>query len=68
LSGGRDSRHVDSRPDAAVAATAASEEIVIEVPERAFEGDDTLSEAAERFIDRHMVSAEEATGNPATWI
>jgi hypothetical protein len=35
-----------------------SEDIVSEVLERAFDGDDTLSEATKRFVDRHVSPGE----------
>jgi len=36
-----------------------SEDIVSELLERAIDGDDTLSEATKRFIDRHIISPGE---------
>jgi hypothetical protein len=42
-----------------------SEDIVSEVLERAFDGDDTLSEATKRFIDRHVTPGEKRPPAPS---
>jgi hypothetical protein len=42
-----------------------SEDIVTEVLERAFDGDDTLSEATKRFIDRHVSPGEKRPPAPS---
>jgi hypothetical protein len=42
-----------------------SEDIVSEVLERAFDGDDTLSEATNRFIDRHVTPGEKRPPAPS---
>src|SRR5258708_21293764 len=42
-----------------------SEDIASEVFERAVDGDDTLSEATKRFIDRHMTPGEKRPPAPS---
>jgi hypothetical protein len=42
-----------------------SEDIVTEVLERAFDGDDTLSEATKRFVDRHVSPGEKRPPAPS---
>jgi hypothetical protein len=42
-----------------------SEDIVSELLERAFDGDDTLSEATKRFIDRHISPGEKRPPAPS---
>jgi hypothetical protein len=42
-----------------------SEDIVSEVLERAVDGDDTLSEATKRFIDRHVTPGEKRPPAPS---
>src|SRR3979409_762853 len=42
-----------------------SEDIVSEVLERAFDGDDTLSEATKRFIGRHVTPGEKRPPAPS---
>jgi hypothetical protein len=42
-----------------------SEDIVAEVLERALDGDDTLSEATKRFIDRHVSPGEKRPPAPS---
>jgi hypothetical protein len=42
-----------------------SEDIVSEVLERAFDGDDTLSEATKRFVDRHVLPGEKRPPAPS---
>jgi hypothetical protein len=42
-----------------------SEDIVSEVLERAFDGDDTLSEATKRFVDRHASPGEKRPPAPS---
>jgi hypothetical protein len=42
-----------------------SEDIVSEVLERAFDGDDTLSEATKRFVDRHVSPGEKRPPVPS---
>jgi hypothetical protein len=42
-----------------------SEDIADEVLERAFDADDNLSDAAKRFIDRHVTPGEKRPSAPS---